>query len=69
MVTRKQKGQTNHDRLTRKPAGHEAPIPPAKTLEFVAMQDSGISATTSGAQLSKALLNSALGTAQIFKST
>jgi len=52
MVRMKQKVQTNHEVLTRKPAGYEGPTPPGKTLEFVTMQDSDLLATTSGAQFS-----------------
>lgn len=81
MVRTKQKVQTNHDMLTRKPAGYEGPIRPGKTLEFLKLCLSSFQrhnrhagfgplnlAATRGAQFWKALLNSAPYMAQIFKS-
>lgn len=67
MVRMKQKVQTNHDMLTRKPAGYEGPTPPGRTLDFIAMQDSDLSTATSGAQFPKALLHFSPGHSSDFQ--
>lgn len=56
MVQMKQKVQANRNMLTGKPAGYEGLMLPGRTLGFVTMHGSDLSATTTGSRLPKALL-------------